>query len=146
MIRRISNDLPLEKRFMQSDTQTVPVSKKALWSEHILRAIPVLMLLASGVMKLVKPSFLMKLFDRLGSGESLAVVIGIVELACTVVFLVPRNSVLGAILETGYLGGATATHVRVSDPFFIPIVLGVLVWAGLYLRDARLSAHLPLRT
>ena len=70
--------------------------------------------------------------------------IGIVELLCVVVYLIPRTSVLGAILMTGYFGGAVATHVRVSDNFAIPLVLGVFVWVGLFLRDARLRELLPL--
>ena len=86
-------------------------------------------------------------FARFGYPESLVLSIGIVELACTVVYVIPRTSVLGAILLTGYLGGATATQVRIGDPtFFAPIVLGVLLWAGLFLRDDRLRALIPLRT
>jgi Mn2+/Fe2+ NRAMP family transporter len=73
--------------------------------------------------------------------------IGILEIACTVIYVIPRTSVLGAILLTGYLGGATATHVRIGDPsFFGPVIFGVLVWLGLWLRDARLRALLPLRS
>jgi len=117
-----------------------------LWGGYIASAIPVLMLLFSGVMKLVKPAFLLEEFERLGYGENLALVIGIVEIGCTLIYLIPRTSILGAILLTGYLGGATATHVRIGDPsFFMPVILGVLVWLGLYLRDNRLRALLPLR-
>ena len=117
-----------------------------LWAGHIISALPVLMLLFSGVMKLVKPASVVEGFVRLGYPESLALGIGIVELACVVVYVIPRTSVLGAILLTGYLGGATATHVRIGEPFFAPIVLGVLVWGGLFLCDARLRALLPLRS
>ena len=130
---------------MRSDTQTAPVSKKMLWAGRILSALPVLMLLFSGAMKLVKPVSVLEGFVGLGYPESLALWIGIVELACAVLYVIPRSSVLGAILLTGYLGGATATHVRIGEPFFIPIVLGVLVWGGLYLRDERLRTLLPLR-
>ena len=84
-------------------------------------------------------------FVRLGYPESLTLGIGIVELACAVVYVIPQTSVLGAILLTGYLGGATATHVRIGEPFFMPIVLGVLIWGGLFLREDRLRALLPLR-
>ncbi len=131
---------------MQTDTHTAPVSKRTLWAGHIISALPVLMLLFSGVMKLVKPASVVEGFVRLGYPESLALGIGIVELACAVVYVIPRTSVLGAILLTGYLGGATATHVRIGDPFFPPVVLGVLVWGGLFLRDIRLRALLPLRS
>ena len=131
---------------MQSDTQTAPVSKKMLWAGRIISALPVLLLLFSGAMKLVKPAPVVQAFAHLGYPESLALRIGILELACTVVYLIPRTSVLGAILLTGYLGGATATHVRIGDPFFVPVGLGVLVWGGLFLRDDRLRALIPLRS
>jgi hypothetical protein len=72
--------------------------------------------------------------------------LGIVELTCTILYVIPRTSVLGAILLTGYLGGATATHVRVADAYFMPILVGVLVWLGLYLRDTRLRALVPFRS
>ena len=130
---------------MQSDTHTAPVSKKMIWAGRIMSALPVLMLLLSGVMKLMKPVSVLEGFVGLGYPESLTVGVGIVEIACAVLYVIPRTSVLGAILLTGYLGGATATHLRIGEPFFIPIVLGVLVWGGLYLRDERLRALLPLR-
>jgi uncharacterized membrane protein YphA (DoxX/SURF4 family) len=130
---------------MLPDLQTAPVSKKMLWAGYILSALPVLMLLFSGVMKLVKPAPVVEGFVRLGYPESLALGIGIVELVCAVLYVIPRTSVLGAILLTGYLGGATATHLRIGEPFFAPIVLGVMVWGGLFFRDARLRALLPLR-
>ena len=130
---------------MQSDTHTAPVSKKMIWAGRIMSALPVLMLILSGVMKLVKPAAVVEGFARLGYPESLTVGIGIVELVCAALYVVPRTSVLGAILLTAYLGGATATHVRIGEPFFMPILLGVLVWGGLFLRDERLRALLPLR-
>jgi uncharacterized membrane protein YphA (DoxX/SURF4 family) len=116
-----------------------------LWAGYILSALPVLMLFFSGVMKLVQPAPVIEGFIRLGYPESLALGIGIVELVCAVLYVVPRTSVFGAILLTGYLGGATATHLRIDEPFFAPIVLGVMVGGGLFFRDARLRALLPLR-
>jgi hypothetical protein len=130
---------------MLPDGQIAPVSKKMLWAGYILSALPVLLLFFSGVMKLVQPAPVMEGFIRLGYPESLALWIGIVELACAVLYVIPRTAVLGAILLTGYLGGATATHLRIGEPFFAPIVLGVMVWGGLFFRDARLRALLPLR-
>jgi len=130
---------------MQSGAQTAPVSKKVLWAGRIAIAVPVLMLLFSGGMKLVKPAFVVEEFARLGYAERLALGIGILEVVCAVVYAIPRTSVLGAILLTGYLGGATTTHVRIGDPFFGPIVVGLLVWGGLFLRDDRLRALVPLR-
>jgi hypothetical protein len=130
-----------------SDTAT-PVSRKAFWAGWAVSGLPALTLLFSGAMKVVWPAMVVEEFGRLGYAGSLALWIGILELACTVVYLVPRTAVLGAILLTGYLGGAVATHVRVGDGFgqlVVPIFLGVLVWGGLCLRDARLRAILPLR-
>ena len=73
-------------------------------------------------------------------------VLGSSSLSVLSLYAIPRTSILGAILLTGYLGGATATHVRISDPFLMPVVLGVLVWGGLFLRDGRLRALIPLRS
>ncbi|MBI5757610.1 MAG: DoxX family protein [Planctomycetales bacterium] len=117
-----------------------------LWIGRILSTLPVLMLLMSGVMKLVKPTEVVEGFAKLGWPDSLALGLGIVELVCTVLYVIPRTSVLGAILLTGYLGGATATHVRIGDPFIAPIILGVVIWLGLFLRDARLRVLIPLRS
>jgi hypothetical protein len=130
---------------MSSSNQSAPVSKKMLWAGYIVSALPVLMLLFSGVMKLAKPAPVVEGFAHLGYPESLALGIGILEIACTLIYILPRTAILGAILVTGYMGGAVATHVRVGEPFFLQVLLGVLVWAGLYLRDARLRALLPLR-
>ena len=134
---------------MQSDNQTVPISKKALWAGRIVSALPVLFLLMDGVMKLFKPAFVVDATVKLGYTESTIVPLGIVLLAGTVLYVVPQTSVLGAILLTGYLGGAVATHVRVGDPLFshvlFPAYLGVLIWLGLYLRERRLHVLVPLR-
>jgi len=127
---------------------TAPVSKTMLWTGRIAGAIPVLMLLFSGVMKLMRPEAVLKEFGRLGYSENAALGLGILELACMLVYVIPRTSVLGAILVTGYLGGAVATHVRIGDPLFniiIPALLGALAWLALYLRDKRLRELLPLR-
>jgi uncharacterized membrane protein YphA (DoxX/SURF4 family) len=121
------------------------VSKKRVWAGRILSSLPVLLLLFSGVMKLVQPPELATAFAHLGYPETLALPIGILEIACTIVYIIPQTSALGAVLLTGYLGGATATHVRVGDPFLMPVILGVLVWGGLYLRDPRLRVLLPFR-
>ncbi len=132
---------------MRSDFETTPISPKMLWAGRILSALPALMLLFSAVMKLMKPAPVLQEFARLGYQENVILGLGILELACTVIYLVPRTAVLGAILLTGYLGGATATHLRIGDPFinYMTVVFGVLVWSGLYLRDERLRALIPLR-
>ncbi len=132
---------------MQSALQTVPISKMQLWAGRVISALPVLMLLLSGVMKLVKPAPVVEGFAHFGYPERLILPLGLLELACTIVYMIPRTAVLGAILMTGYLGGATATNVRIGDAlFFVPALLVVLVWGGLYFRDARLRALLPLRS
>jgi hypothetical protein len=92
------------------------------------------------------PQMVDEFVNRFGYPASAAPVLGAVELACVVLYAVPRTAVLGAILLTGYLGGAVATHVRIGDPsFLIPLGLGVVAWAGLYFREERLRALLPLR-
>ena len=121
-------------------------SKTMLWAGWVLSALPAAMLLMSGAMKLLKPAPVVEGFPTLGWDISLAVPLGILEIACTLVYLLPRTAVLGAILLTGYLGGAIATHVRIGEQFIAPLALGVVVWLGLYLRDARLRALLPLRS
>jgi len=102
------------------------------------------------IMKLVKPEPVVKATVELGYPESVIMTIGIVLLVCVILYVIPRTSVLGAILLTGYLGGAIATHVRVGNPLFshilFPVYLAVLVWGGLFLRDPRLRALIPLRT
>jgi hypothetical protein len=137
----------VEKEFMPSANQTNGPSKAKLWAGRVISALPVLLLLFSGCMKLMKPASVLQGLAHYGYSESLIVPIGLLEIACTVIYAIPRSSVLGAILVTAYLGGATATNVRVNDPSFVmTVLLGVLVWIGLYLRDERLSALVPLRS
>jgi hypothetical protein len=127
--------------------RNAPVSTATLWSARIMSGLPALFLLVDGSMKLVKPEPVVKATVELGYPESVIVPLGIVLLTCTVLYLIPRTAVLGAILLTGYLGGAVATHVRVAAvafPIVFPIVIGVLLWGGLFLRDERLRALVPL--
>ena len=132
---------------MRSNTQSV--STKAVWAGRIISALPVLFLLMDSVMKLMKLAPVVEATVKLGYPAETIVPLGIILLTCTVLYVVPRTSVLGAILLTGYLGGAVATHVRVGDPLFshvlFPVYLGVMIWFGLYLRDNRLRALAPLR-
>jgi hypothetical protein len=133
---------------MQSATQTAPVSRTMFWVGWILTALPSLFLLMDGVMKLVKPQFVVDKTVELGYPESVILPLGVVLLACTALYVFPRTAALGAILLTGYLGGATASHLRAGDgpfPVFFPVVFGALLWGGLVLRDARLHALLPWR-
>ncbi|MBS1789140.1 MAG: DoxX family protein [Acidobacteria bacterium] len=116
------------------------------WAGYILGALPVLMLLFSGVLKLVKPPALVEGFAHLGYPISTALGIGILEITCTIIYLIPRTAVLGAILVAAYMGGAITTHLRIGEPFILQFLLGVLAWGGLYLRDPRLRALLPLKS
>lgn len=120
--------------------------KKTLWAGRILSALSILFLLFDAAGHLVVPSAVVEAFNRLGYPISLSRVLAVIELICLAVYVIPRTAILGAILLTGYLGGAVATHLRVRDPLFdtiFPIIFGVLVWAGLYLRDHRLRALIP---
>jgi hypothetical protein len=132
---------------MASASQSAPTSKKMLWASYIISAIPVLMLLTSAAAKFVKPAPVVQGFtQQFGFPASYISPIGILELACTVLYLIPRTSVLGAILLTGYLGGATVTHLRVGDPAFVgAVIVGILVWGGLFFRESRVRALIPFR-
>ncbi len=130
---------------MSTDT----VSTGRLWAGRILSGLPALFFLLDGVMKLVKPAKVVEATVALGIPENVITPIGIVLIACTVLYIIPRTAVLGAILLTGYLGGAVQCHVRVGHGAFeilFPVVFGAMVWGGLYLRDARIRALIPLRT
>jgi hypothetical protein len=123
-------------------------SKAALWTGRVMSWLVALMLLMDAVMKLMKPKFVVEGTMKVGYPEHVVVPLGIVLLVCTILYLIPMTSMLGAILLTGYLGGAVATHVRVGDPLFshgfFPVYFGILLWCGLLLRDLRLRPLLPL--
>ena len=148
----VAETYPGGRREKQAGLQdpTVTPSKGTLWAGRIMSALPALFLLLDGVMKLVKPAPVVEATVKLGYPERVIVPLGVVLLAGTVLYIIPRTAVLGAILLTGYLGGAVATHVRVGDPLFshalFPTYLGALLWGGLYLRDRRLRALIPFRT
>jgi uncharacterized membrane protein YphA (DoxX/SURF4 family) len=110
-----------------------------------MSALPVLLLVFSAIMKFMKPPEVVDSFNHLGLPINLAFALGVLELGCTVVYLIPRTSVLGAILLTGYLGGATLTTLRVGDSYLMTVMVGVLIWGGLFLREPRLRALIPLR-
>jgi hypothetical protein len=106
-----------------------------------MSVLPALFLLVDGAMKLVKPEPVVKATMELGYAETVLLPLGIVLLACTILYLIPRTAVLGAILLTGYLGGAVATHVRAGHGSFeilFPVVFGALLWGGLVMRDDRM--------
>ncbi len=131
---------------METNNQT-PVSNGRLWGGRIMSWLPALFLLIDGVMKLFKPAVVVEATVKLGYPENTILPIGIVLTVCTILYLIPRTAVLGAILLTGYLGGAVATHVRVGEGLFpvsFPIIFGVLLWGGLYLRNNRLRSLIPI--
>ena len=130
-----------------STKEQVPrVSKGAWWAGWIISAIPILMM---GVLGIVIMLFFRKVAEegnaKYGYPPGVTVPLFIVEVLCVLLYAVPRTAVLGAILLTGYLGGAVATHVRAGEPWFFPVIMGVLVWLGLLLREPRLRSLLPLR-
>ncbi len=134
--------------FMQPNIQSTPISNKAVWAGRIVSALAGLFLLLDGVMKLFKPAPVVEATVGLGYPENVIVPLGIVLTVCTILYFVPRTAVLGAILITGYLGGAVATHVRVNGgafPIVFAVVFGVLIWGGLWFRDDRVRALIPLR-
>jgi len=126
---------------------TPPRGRWMLWTGRVLSALPVVALLLSASMKLSHaPQFVEMWTGKLGFSEGSLTGVGLLELACVLLYAIPRTSVLGAVLVTGYLGGAIATHVRIGDPgLTTPLMLGVLAWAGLFLRDERVRALMPLR-
>ena len=136
---------------MPADTQTALVSKKGLWAGRLMSGLVVAFLAIDVVIKFLRPapSPVVETFAHVGWPLSLAPVLGTILLASTALYILPKTSVLGAILLTGYLGGAVATQLRAGDPLFshvlFPTYLGVLLWGGLYLREDRLRALIPLR-
>lgn len=132
-----------------ADTLTRSIPRRRPWPGIIISGLPVLFLLMDALGKFIKPDAVVQGTVELGYSERVILPLGIVLLVSTVLYVIPKSSVLGAILLTGYLGGAVATHVRIGNPLFthvlFPVYLGVLLWLGLYLRDARLRVLVPFR-
>ena len=133
---------------MQAISHAPAISSGRIWTGRIVSFLPALFLLVDAIMKFIKPAVVVDTTMQLGYRESVILPIGAVLLVSTILYLIPRTSVLGAILLTGYLGGAVATHVRVGGgvgPIIFPVVMGALIWLGLYLRDHRVRALLSLQ-
>ncbi len=134
---------------MNQTSQLAPPSKGSIWAGRILSALVVLFLVFDSILKFFKPAVVVDAFVKLGLPMSLCIPIATICLVCTLLYVIPQTSILGAILLTGYLGGAVLTHTRVGDPLFshalFPIYVGVLLWLGLYLRESRLRALIPWR-
>ena len=124
------------------------VSKKMIWTGRILSGAMAAFLMMDGVMHMTNIAPVVQAFDHLGFPLRLAAPLGIVELVCVAIYIYPRTSVLGAILLTGYLGGAVAVHLRVGNPLFgetlFPVYIGILLWGGLYLREPRVRVLIPI--
>jgi hypothetical protein len=121
-------------------------STLSLWIGRFISLLPVLLLLFSAFAKITQQPQVMEGFAKYGFDERVIRPLGITEVVCTILYLIPQTSVLGAILLTGYLGGATCTHVRAEEAkFIVPAMLGVLVWLGLFFRDNRIRALIPFK-
>jgi hypothetical protein len=136
---------------MPAIAEEAPIAKPALWLGRVLSGLVILFLLFDGAVKLVPWPVVTETMDRIGYGssENLARSLGFITVACTILYAIPPTSILGAILLTGYLGGAMASHVRIGSPLFSHMLfgfyLGLMLWGGLWLRDRRLRPLIPLR-
>jgi uncharacterized membrane protein YphA (DoxX/SURF4 family) len=119
---------------------------KIAWIGRVVSTLTSLVFLMSGVMKLKGGAEVMQGMGHLGLPATLILPLAIVEITCVVIYLIPKTSILGAILLTGFIGGAICAHLRVGDPYFVQIVIGMLIWLGLYLREDRLKGLIPLRS
>jgi hypothetical protein len=119
-----------------------PATSKTHWTGRVMSATVAVFLLFDSLIKIAEVRPALEATSRLGYPPSLVFGLGLVELVCTVVYILPRTAVVGAILLTAYLGGATASHVRAGDPFVVPIVFGVVIWVGLFLRHEGVRALL----
>lgn len=134
---------------MQTATDIATPSKSRLWTGRILSTLTILFLLFDGIMKLVRPLPVTQAMTQLGFPQNLSVPIGVILLLCTALYAIPSTSVLGAVLLTGYLGGAVVSQLRIGASLFgstlFPIYFAVLMWAALYLQEPRLRAFIPIR-
>jgi hypothetical protein len=131
---------------MTTDAPTRTTPKAMLWIGRIISAIPVLMMGVMGaVMLIAAPAKITEGMTKYGYPANVGRPLVIIEIICAVLYAIPQTATLGAVLLTGYLGGAVATHVHAGEPWIFPVAFGVIVWLGLFLRDARVRALLPFR-
>jgi hypothetical protein len=116
-----------------------------IWAGRIVSGLVVLFLIAGSTFGIIKQAEMAPEMARMGFPPGMGLKISITCIICALIYAFPRTAVLGAILLTGYFGGATLTHLRIGEPFFIPILVGVVAWGGIFLRDERLRALIPLR-
>lgn len=123
----------------------VPAGGKMVWVGRVISGLLSLLFAMSAIMKLKGGAEVTSGMAHLGLPESLMVPLGILEISCVVIYLIPATTVLGAILLTGYIGGAILAHLRIGEPIFVQIALGICVWLGLYLRENRLRELIPVK-
>src|ERR1700750_67673 len=151
MSSRTMSSQAMSSQVMPPMADTAPVSKPALWLGRVLSGFVILFLLFDGAIKLVPWPVVTETMDRMGYGssETLARSLGVITIVCTVLYSIPPTSILGAILPTGYLGGAMASHVRIDSPLFshtlFGLYIGLMAWGGLWLRDQNLRTLIPFR-
>jgi DoxX-like protein len=121
-------------------------NKKSVWIGWVLSVLPCLLFAMSSLMKFQGGPEVIKGFVHLGLPTTMMIPLAILEISCVIIYLIPPTSVLGAILLTGYIGGAICTHWRAGDPFYLHIVIGIVIWLGIWLREDRLRQLIPLRT
>ena len=133
---------------MSSNLRKLPASNAALWAGRLVSGLTAAFMLFDAALHLAKPAPVVQAFNQLGFPLALSVTFGVIELACVLLYVYPRTSVFGAILLTGYLGGAVAMQMRVGSPLFaqtlFPIYVGILVWGGLWVRNPRLRRLIPI--
>lgn len=129
---------------LDSNLSLRPISSRARWGSRLLTAVPALFLFFDAAVKLADLPGVRQACTRIGLPDHLIGTVAVVELACLGLYLIPRTAVLGAVLLTGFLGGAVVVHLRLDDPLFthvlFPVYVGALLWGGLFLRDARVRA------
>jgi hypothetical protein len=118
-----------------------------LWVGRVISVWPVFVILSSATWKLTRNPWYVREFTRIGWPESALTLLACLQLACILLYIIPRTAVLGSVLLTGYLGGAVATYVRMGEPYpvLVPLSTSVIAWVGIYLREARLRSLLPFR-
>jgi hypothetical protein len=129
-----------EEGTMKASTETI-----MLWTGRAISFLPMLLFGMSAGMKLMPTPQVFEGMNHLGLPGALLLPLGVIELSCIIIYLIPMTAVLGAILFTGYIGGAILAHLRIGEPVYMQVGLGVLIWLGLWLRDRRLRALLPTR-
>lgn len=132
---------------MSQTTGTRPSKRWLLWTGRVLSLWPVIVIVSSATWKLTRNAWYVGEFHRIGWPESALTGLALLQLACLLLYVIPATAVLGAVLLTGYLGGAIATYVRIGEPYpvLVPLSTSLIAWAGIYLRDERLRSLLPIR-